>query len=329
MSSLERFLGGGRVLDGFTTSVATPAQEPAPEPADYGAGWPEQIRHLSATSIGMFRRCPEQFRHRYILGEKERPGEALVVGSAFHEGLEFNYRQKIESFEDRPTAEVVEYLQDEAVPKVIEEAGGAEEIAWDASDYHKGVDVLRKDAERMLVRYHTDVVPRIQPLALEEEFYLHDPSLIVPLLAYIDVRTGYEVELDTTSTWMVDRIIDTKTGKQAATKLKPSWQLQATLYSAMTGLRVEYHSISRAATPRIVTALESADLVFEPHPTKAENVVRTAATVAEMIAWLYQTKGPDEPWPTLGRFADFTMNFLPCTNCGWRSVCPAMAGEDV
>jgi PD-(D/E)XK nuclease superfamily len=321
MSSLERFLGGGLVLDGFTSSVSTPVQE---LPPDYGAGWPEQIRHLSATSIGMFRRCPEQFRHRYILGEKERPGEALVVGSAFHEGLEFNYAQKISTHVDRPLDEVVEYLQDEAVPKVIEEAGGAEEIAWDVGDYHKGVQTLRKDSERMLVRYHSDVVPRIQPLALEEEFYLHDPSLIVPLLAYVDLRTGYE---DGASAWIVDRIIDTKTGKQSSSKLKPSWMLQATLYSAMTDLRVEYHSISRAATPKIVTALESPEMVFEPNPIKARNVIATAATVAEMIAWLYQTRGPDETWPTMGRFADFTMSFSPCTNCGWRSVCPAMAGE--
>jgi len=314
-SSIDRFLG------------ITPELEDIPIGAQSSLQWPERIRHLSATSIGMFRRCPEQFRHRYLLGEKERPGEGLVIGSAFHEGLEFNYRQKIESHEDRPTAEVVEYLQDVGVPKVLEEQGGAEEIAWDASTSEKGVEVLRRDSERILIRYHEDVVPRLQPIALEEQLFIRDPRLVVPIIGYVDVRTGYEIEMDNQGVWVADRIIDTKTGKQSNSKLKPSWMLQATIYSAMTNLPVEYHSISRAATPKITTGLESADMVFTPNPVKTENVIKSAATIANMIAWLYTTLGPDETWPTMGRFADWSMSFSPCNNCGWRKVCPAMEGE--
>jgi hypothetical protein len=316
MSSLDQFLGLGPAV--------APAQE-VPPTAELQ--WPSRIRHLSATSIGMFRRCPEQFRHRYLLGEKERPGEGLVIGSAFHEGVEFNYAQKIESHEDRPTAEVVEYLQDVGVPKVLEDHGGADEIAWDGDDAVKGVDLLRRDSERILVRYHEDVVPRLQPISLEEELFIRDDRLIVPIIGYVDVRTGYEMEHDTTSMWIADRIIDTKTGKQSVSKLKPSWMLQATLYSAMTNLPVEYHSISRAKVPKITTGLESGDMVFTPNPTKTENVINSAAQIANMIAWMYTTYGPDETWPTMGRFADWSMSFSPCTNCGWRKVCPAMEGE--
>jgi PD-(D/E)XK nuclease superfamily len=314
MSSLEQFLGE-------VASVAS-VQE-----ASSALGWPGRIRHLSATSIGMFRRCPEQFRHRYILGEKERPGEGLVVGSAFHEGVEYNYAQKIESHVDRPTAEVVEYLQDVGVPKVLEEQGGAEEIAWDSGDAVKGVDLLRRDSERILIRYHEDIVPRIQPISLEEQLFIEDPKLIVPIIGYIDVRSGYAVEMDTTTMWVADRVLDTKTGKQSVSKLKPSWLLQATLYGAMTGLPVEYHSISRAKVPKITTGLESPDMVFTPDPIKTANVIHSASQIALMIAWMYTTYGPDETWPTMGRFADWSMSFSPCTNCGWRKVCPAMNGE--
>jgi len=314
--SLDQFLGG------------TVPQMGDPGGAAQELLWPERIKHLSATSIGMFRRCPEQFRHRYILGEKERPGEALVVGSAFHEGLEFNYEQKMASFVDRPTAEVVEYLQDVGVPKVIEEHGGEDNIAWD-KDPAKGVETLRRDSERILIRYHEQVVPRIQPVALEEELFIRHASLPVPIIGYIDVRAGSEVHFDNGpgGEWIADRVIDTKTGKQSVSKLKPSWQLQATLYGAMTGLPVEYHSISRAATPKITTALESSEMVFTPSEVKTTNVVKTASTVASMIAWLYTTLGPDQTWPTMGRFADWSMSFSPCNNCGWRKVCPAMEGE--
>jgi len=316
MSSLDQFLGG-------VASVAPPTEAPPTSELL----WPERIKHLSATSIGMFRRCPEQFRHRYILGEKERPGEGLVIGSAFHEGVEYNYAQKIQSHEDRPTAEVVEYLQDVGVPKVLEEQGGAEEIAWDGDDAVKGVDLLRRDSERILIRYHEDVVPRIQPISLEEQLYIRDDRLPVPIIGYVDVRSAYEMAMDTTSVWVPDRIIDTKTGKQSVSKLKPSWMLQATIYSAMTNLPVEYHSISRAKVPKITTGLESADMVFAPNPTKTENVINSAAQIGNMIAWMYTTYGPDQTWPTMGRFADWSMSFSPCNNCGWRKVCPAMEGE--
>jgi hypothetical protein len=312
MSSLAQFLGG---------NYEPPAQD---QPIEQ---WPERIKHLSATSIAMFRRCPEQFRHRYIKGEKERPGEGLVIGSMFHEALEFNYSQKIESHEDRPVTEVIQYLQDAAVPKVLEENGGADEIAWDSQDPVKGVALARTDSERILTAYHNSVVTRIQPVSLEEKLSISDSRLPVPLIGYIDVKAGHEVQMDTTSIWVADRVIDTKTGKQSAAKLKPSWMLQGDLYAAMTNLPVEYHSISRAKTPKITTGLESSDLIVTPDPVRTANILNTASQIAKMISWMYGTYGPDETWPTLGRFADYSMSFSPCGMCGWRKVCPAMEGE--
>lgn len=224
-------------------------------------------------------------------------------------------------------AEVVQYLQDEAVPKVLEENGGADEIAWDSQDPVKGVALLRTDSERILSAYHQNVVPRLQPISLEEKLVLNDPRLPVPLLGYIDLKVGYPVDADGPTDWVADRVIDTKTGKQSPAKLKPSWMLQGDLYAAMTGLPVEYHAISRAKVPKINTALESSDLVVQPNPIKTENILKSAAQIAKMIAWMYGTYGPDESWPTLGRFADYSMSFSPCGMCGWRKVCPAMEGE--
>ena len=68
-------------------------------------------------------------------------------------------------------------------------------------------------------------------------------------------------------------------------------------------------------------------MVFTPNEIKTANVIKSAATIANMIAWLFTTLGPDQTWPTMGRFADWSMSFSPCTNCGWRKVCPAMEGE--
>jgi hypothetical protein len=89
---------------------------------------------------------------------------------------------------------------------------------------------------------------------------------------------------------------------------------------------VEYHSVSRAKTPTIVTGLESEDMVV-PVPTvaQAENMARTVKAATDYIEYLLGTYGTDTEWPALGAVPDFTRNMLPCDFCGWREGCPAWA----
>lgn len=284
MSSLAEFLGA-------------PAKEKP---------WPETLHHLSASSIGMLNRCPRQFYRRYILGEKERPGEAIVVGSFFHEALDFNYRQKIASGVDRPLSEIVQYLGDVAVPKVLEEEGGVDNIRWDTDP-----NTAHKDSERITSAYAYVVMPRIQPVGTEFKFELDVEGLPVPVIGYVDV-------------WDAERTIDTKTGKQAVSKVKPSWQLQGRLYSLATGRPTEYHSVSRAKTPKIVTALESAEMVVPvPSADQAANMGTLFQNAAAQISYYMHEYGLEREWPALGATPDFTRNMLPCDFCGWRAGCPA------
>ena len=295
MSSIEVFLG----------TPPPEAQPPLPAPRTLVGA---HLHHLSASSLGMVLRCPRQFYRRYILGEKQRPGESIVIGSFFHETLDWNYQQKIASHADNPLSDAVQYLQDEAVPKVIEEEGGVENILWD-----NDLDYARSDAERIMSAYYRNVVPRIQPVATEERFEMFFPGVEVPIIGYVDVR-------DET------RILDTKTGKQATRKVKPSWQLQGRLYAQARGMPVEYHSVSRAKTPTIVTAMESADMVVPvPTPAQAENMARTVKAATDYIEYLLGAYGVDQEWPALGAVPDFTRNMLPCDFCGWREGCPAWA----
>lgn len=152
------------------------------------------------------------------------------------------------------------------------------------------------------------------------------PGVEVPVIGYVDVRAGHEVAMDTTSLWVADRVIDTKSGKQAVRKVKPSWQLQGRLYAQALNLPVEYHSISRAKTPTIVTALESEDMVVPP-PTEAQarNMEHTVKAAADYIEYLLATYGRDEEWPALGAVPDFSRTLLPCNFCSWREGCPAWA----
>lgn len=271
--------------------------------------WPPEVRHLSQSSIGMLFRCARQFERRYLHGEKEKPGEGIVVGSVFHETLDHNYAQKITSHEDLPMSTLVEYLNDAAYPKVIEEEGGVENIRWDTKP-----DVARADAERITAAYAGAVMPRIQPIGREFKFDIPVVGVPVPIIGYVDV-------------WEQGRTLDTKTGKNAASKVKPSWQLQGRLYAWATGRPTEYHSISRAKTPKIVTALESDAMVVPvPDEIQVEQTLHLFKTAAAMISFYYDQFG-NEGWPTTGAVPDFTRNMLPCDFCGWRNGCPAWGRE--
>ena len=266
------------------------------------------LRHLSQSSIGMLMRCPRQFQHRYLRGEKEKPGESIVIGSMFHETIEWKYRSKIDSHVDAPLSDAVQYLQDVAVPTVLESEGGADNIAWDSD-----LDAARSDAERITSAYYQTVVPRIQPVSVEQEFRIEIPGVEVPVIGYLDVQDA-------------DRVLDTKTGKQASRKVKPSWHLQGRLYSFAAQKPTEFHSISRAKTPTIVTGLESEAMIV-PVPTEGQmqNVIHTVQTAANLIRYFMLTFGPDEEWPTWGAIPDWSRNVLPCDMCGWRPGCPAWA----
>ena len=267
--------------------------------------------HLSATSLGMFRRCPRQFQQRYLLGRKEPPGEALVLGNVFHDTLNYNYAQKIASQEDRPLSELIEYLQDESVPKVLDKAGGLNEVRWDGQP-EASLDAVRSDSARITSAYHRQVLPRMQPVATEQKMEWHI-GVPVPLIGYLD-------------TILADRAVDTKTGKQAVSKVKPGWRLQADLYSAYLGMPLEFQSINRAAQPKIMTGLESEALIVYPSKRETDNLLRVLRRMIEQIEWMYQQYGLTDAWPTWGRWADWSQSVLPCDYCGFKKdPCPAWA----
>jgi PD-(D/E)XK nuclease superfamily len=264
------------------------------------------LNHLSASSIGMLMRCPRQFQHRYLRGEKERPGESLVIGGSFHNTLEWNYLTKIQSHVDQPIEDALQYFYDVAMPKAIEENGGADNIKWDDKP-----EAAVSDAERITAAYYRHVVPRIQPTATEQKFTIEVPGVEVPVIGYIDVQEE-------------DRVLDTKTGKQASRKVKPSWMLQGRTYSFAVQKPTEFHSVSRAKTPTIVTALESSDMIV-PVPTETQmgEFTHLVNVAADLIRHFLDTYGVDDEWPTWGAIPDWSRNVLPCDMCGWRQGCPA------
>jgi CRISPR/Cas system-associated exonuclease Cas4 (RecB family) len=248
-------------------------------------------------------RCPRQWQEKYIHGRRERPGESILIGSAVHSAVEMNFGQKIDSHEDVPIVQLLDYYGS-AFPAIVEreQERAGEEAKWDTSP-----EQAQQRGRAILAAYQDQVSPRIQPLAVEG-FVSIDLGLGVP------VEGRFDVERE-------DSVIDLKSGKKAVYKPKEDWRIQATVYGAAKNKPVEFHSISASPAKNlatIVTPLESEHLLVQPSTREREELLRTLKALATLATSYMAEYGPDEPWPTMG-----VWHAWACDYCGFRSDCPA------
>jgi len=283
------------------------AQYARVEARDGGSiSWNLPIDHWSPSSLAMLNRCPRQWQERYIHGRKERPGEALVVGTAVHAGVERNFEQKIRTQEDLPIVDLLDWYVEVGWEETLEREAmrNGQEPIWDNEPAK-----ARDRGKAMLSEYHNVVAPRVQPLSVEG-------WVEVDLGAYVPVQGRYDVVRSSS-------VIDVKTGKSKTTKPKEAWRIQAAVYSEAEGKPVEFHNASMTKTGviSIVTPLEAETLLVHPSKEERAELRRTIRALSTWAVFLMEAYGPDEPWPTTGRFHTWA-----CDYCGFRGDCPAWRG---
>jgi len=143
-------------------------------------------------------RCGEQYRRRYIEGEKIPPAIAMLKGSGVHRGAEHNYRQKMTTREDLAVKEIV----DAAVAGFEAEVGKGYILSDD--ERTEGDEKVRGKATDGVVSlttlYAEKVSPTIQPVLVEEKIELEIPGADHTLLGILDVadESGWVRDLKTT-----------------------------------------------------------------------------------------------------------------------------------
>jgi RecB family exonuclease len=267
--------------------------------------------HLSPAAIGTFARCPEQFRRRYLLGQKERPAAAMLWGSADHKAHERNFRQKIDSYEDISEDDVKLAFAEE-FDQGIDAFGGLAEITWKEDE--KPGDI--KDRGVALVgAYHRTVSPTIQPRGVEEKIVHEVAGIPVPIIGYIDLRAVPAGAMASGSA--LERIIDGKTAARAEKNVKPQWRMQGRIYQAATGLPVEWHVKAKGKLPAVYTAQTDPGLRMEWSRKAVEATERRLRGLVSQLLHMIATFGPDEPWPSSA--PDSWSNV--CGYCGFRPTC--------
>lgn len=262
------------------------------------------MQHLSASQLNMLLTCPEQWRRRYLLGEKEAPGGSRLLGTATHKAIEVNFLHRIETGEQLPEADVLDTFH-ETWEREIEEVGGAGEVRWDAKE---APDVLRSQGHALTAAYHSVVAPRVHPIAAEQRFRIE--GLPVPIVGVIDVETR-------------NHLIDVKTTSKKASTPKSSWLNQARLYQLRTPKAFEWHLLTRTKTPAVYTPHDVPGLTL-PYVEVARNVtLRQIDFALRLLADQWRRYGPDRPWDYLG----LTQDAWVCQWCGWgpqnKNVCQA------
>jgi hypothetical protein len=268
------------------------------------AVWPEALgKHLSASQITMFQRCPEQWRQRYLLGKIERPGAALVWGAADHFAHEQNFRQKITSHTDLDIGDVKDAFA-AGFEKAIDRNGGTSEIVWGDDD---PADI--KDKGVLLVEaYHRQVSPTVQPTQVEQRFEARIPGVPVPVVGFIDVETDVAG-------------IERKTAKAKTTTVKPGWRIQGLLYQSVIRKPVDWHVSVKKKTPGVYTPATDIGLRLDANPAIIAATAHLVKNAADTLVAFYTTFGPDEPWP-----GAITHDWA-CSYCGFRKSCAWWAGQ--
>lgn len=280
-----------------------------------GVSWPPEVDHLSASSISRFLRCPESWRRRYLLSERERSTGSQVIGTACHAAQETNYRQKMESHEDMPVSDV-EDAYAAAFDAAVDDRGGASEVVWDANP--RGAS---KDLGAGMVRpYRLLAAPSVQPTAVEESFRFQVPGAPVPIIGRVDLegrivvpgKNGGETRHD-----VLDATIDMKFGGRVSYKLAPGERLQGLVYMLARSGPVHFHFTSYSGR---VTQPPEHPLVV-PYNRGSQDAARLLIERAvEQISMLYVRYGPDRTWP--GALA----HTWACSSCSYQPTCPYWGG---
>lgn len=192
--------------------------------------------YISPSQINTYLRCPAQYFFSYVQGIKIPPKSAMTKGKAVHSGIEYNYKQKIESREDLKVSEILEYTAAE-----FEKL--AEETDWQGVDKGK-----EKDSTIDLTKlYQTEVAPETQPIAVEQKIEVAFENTDYTLLGIIDLIDEEK------------RIRDTKTTARTPSEDSLQNSLQLSAYSLAyrtikgeeeTGIQLDY--LVATKTPKVV-----------------------------------------------------------------------------
>lgn len=120
------------------------------------------LDHVSHSQLSQWLRCPRQWEYRYVKGVWVPTNGNLLLGSCYHDILEMNFRQKIESGRDYALSDWVDMFHDHW-PYLVKE-----NVPIDWGTYSP--DSYRDLGVKMVAEYCRTIAPLIQPVEVEATY---------------------------------------------------------------------------------------------------------------------------------------------------------------
>jgi hypothetical protein len=185
----------------------------------------QPLQHLSHSSYNRFILCPEDWRRRYILGEKTAPTGAMFLGRQVDHAISVYYQHIL----DRGERLTVDQVKD-AYWDGWKAAAGAEReqlgIAWEAELREESAFKLGLDAIDLSF---AELVPTLgEPIAVQRRVeYTLAPGLEWSVLCYLDLETRRS-----DAGKLVPAVVDYKVKTTPLTQFKADHDFQPAVYLA-------------------------------------------------------------------------------------------------
>jgi len=199
------------------------------------------IDHLSPSQIGMFLRCGKQYEYRYLKGLVIPPSGAMVLGSAYHEGVADRYKYVLEH-KEQPDPQLALDTFDTSFERIKNNRSIKEEedfFEFDEVQWEEEAGVLKDTGILLLKDYEQKIAPTTIPLTVEtKEFLVISPTEgeSIPIHMVTDLTTSVNT-------------IDHKVKSRKFSENELAQNLQATIYPMVTGKPLVFHVAKKTKTP--------------------------------------------------------------------------------
>ena len=187
-----------------------PGQGASPEVASGAGAEPGESTGLadalSPSQVRNFIDCGARWYYRSLLFLPDPPNSNLALGTATHEALAENFRQKIDTHQDLPTEGVVALFRDSWQRELKQACLREEEDPGE----------IGKTGEGLVRQFMEETAPTIQPAAVEQP--LHGVIAGVRVNARLDLRD------------IAGAVVEIKTGAKTPTSIDPMHRFQIATY---------------------------------------------------------------------------------------------------
>lgn len=133
----------------------------------------EEISHTSPSSLGLFKKCQQQWFFRYVVGLKIPPNMVMMQGTAFDRAESHNFQQKIKTQEDVKLSVVQDVLHDAFQEEVrVREAVMFNEGIQPVEE--EGAEATPTDAENKALEalkvFHVEHAHKVMPKTVQRQF---------------------------------------------------------------------------------------------------------------------------------------------------------------